>query len=117
MENKHIIALILIIILAFVVAFVGLTLASNHSTENPVINASTANDSENVTAAPVISTSSDDSDASDLEEDTDVYDPDTYDDTDDTTYDDTYVDSSDDDYDYDYDDYLDEDYDDYADDY
>ena len=77
-----------------------------------VINASSINDSDNETVAPVTVTSSNDGsnlDDSEYEEDTGLYDDsDTYDNTYDYTYDDTYEE------DYDY---LDEDYDDYEDDY
>ena len=111
-ENKYLIALILIIILTFIVAFAGLVLATNHSNEKTVINASSINDSDNETVAPVTVTSSYDGsnlDDSEYEEDTGLYDDsDTYDNTYDYTYDDTYEE------DYDY---LDEDYDDYGDDY
>ena len=111
-ENKYLIALILIIILAFIVAFAGLVLATNHSNEKTAINASSINDSDNETVAPVTVTSSNDGsnlDDSEYEEDTGLYDDsDTYDNTYDYTYDDTYEE------DYDY---LDEDYDDYEDDY
>ena len=115
MQNKHIIILILSIILAFIVAIAGLTLASNNSNEKPAINAST-NISGNETVAPVpvassVNTEEEEENDTDLSEDLDDYED---------TYDDTYEEDIDDaeDYDYQYDDYLDEDYDDtYEEDY
>ena len=83
MENKHLIILIFTIILAFILAFFGLSIASNDSIVHPEINASSEMASNNETASSVSSTSSDDSSTSDSvnEDEEDLEDSDTYDDT------------------------------------
>ena len=102
MENKHLLILLLIISLALVVAFVGLTMASHNAIVHPEINASSTADSTNVTTSSVSSTSSSDSsDSGSDDEDEGLglsdyddlnYDYDTYDDEDYDTYDDEDID-------------------------
>ena len=99
LENKYLIMLILTISLAFIIAFIGLSIASSGSVSHPEINASSEMDSNNETSSSISSTSSDDSSTSepDDEEDTDLYDYDTYDDSSD-------YDTYEEDYDYTYED-------------